>query len=151
MLLRTLKLENFMKHASKKIDFAPGVNLIVGPNAAGKSSIYDAIELVLTGRGSRYSNRSYYAGPNGDGYRVELELEHAGSVYLITYSYEKRSGSARLYRDGKLIAEKTCLWLLKRSWEMRSKHFFAPSMSSRECSAGSLPLLRRKEASGFVK
>ena len=47
MILRSVELTNFVSHDNTEIDFATGVNLIVGNNGAGKSSIVDAIKFAL--------------------------------------------------------------------------------------------------------
>lgn len=48
-MLHTLSLTNFQKHRALRIDFQSGLNLIVGPNWAGKSTIQRAILFALFG------------------------------------------------------------------------------------------------------
>lgn len=49
MRIEKLSLENFRSHAKTEIDFSP-LTFVTGPNAAGKSSIQQAIAFLLTGR-----------------------------------------------------------------------------------------------------
>ena len=47
MIFKKLELKNFKSHANTKLDFNPGISLIVGENGAGKSSIFEAITFAL--------------------------------------------------------------------------------------------------------
>lgn len=48
-MISSLTLENFQKHQQLHVSFKPGLNLIVGPNWAGKSTIQRAILFALFG------------------------------------------------------------------------------------------------------
>lgn len=54
MIIKKVYIKNF-KNINKSIciDFENNLNLLVGPNGFGKTSIFDAIELCLTGKISR--------------------------------------------------------------------------------------------------
>lgn len=47
MHILTLELENIKSYTNSRIDFAEGINAIVGQNGAGKSTILEAIGFVL--------------------------------------------------------------------------------------------------------
>src|SRR5437016_8850223 len=51
-MISTLRLQNFRSYSDDSFEFDPGVNIIVGPNASGKTNLLEAI-LVLA-RGSSY-------------------------------------------------------------------------------------------------
>lgn len=51
--LNKLSIQNFRNCESAHLDFAQGLNLIVGDNAAGKTAIVEAIWLMATGRSFR--------------------------------------------------------------------------------------------------
>jgi DNA replication and repair protein RecF len=53
MVLRLIALRNFRNYAQKEIFFSDDRNLIVGPNAAGKSNILEGIYLLATGKSFR--------------------------------------------------------------------------------------------------
>ncbi len=44
-----IQLRNFKKYQEFNVDFDPELNLLIGDNEAGKSTILTAIELVLSG------------------------------------------------------------------------------------------------------
>lgn len=54
-MFSSLQLQNFRGYENSQFEFEEGVNIIVGPNASGKTSILEAL-LVLTG-GSSYKGQ----------------------------------------------------------------------------------------------
>lgn len=53
MYINKLKLINFKLFDEISLDFKPGLNLIIGPNSSGKSSIIEGIFFALYGRSNR--------------------------------------------------------------------------------------------------
>ncbi|HEX4840823.1 MAG TPA: DNA replication and repair protein RecF [bacterium] len=53
MHLSLLRLLNFRNHRRTEITPGPGLNVVVGSNAQGKTSLLEAVELAGTGRSSR--------------------------------------------------------------------------------------------------
>lgn len=54
MLIKKIKIKNFKKFKDEiTIDFNDDFNIIIGNNESGKSTILQAIELVLSGSQSR--------------------------------------------------------------------------------------------------
>ena len=47
-IVQSLTLSNFRNYAAVRVDFSPGSNILVGPNAQGKTNLLDAI-LCLSG------------------------------------------------------------------------------------------------------
>jgi predicted ATPase len=58
MYLRTLIAKNFRALTNIAVEFTPGVNVIVGPNATGKTTILEAIRLPKALLASRTSNEA---------------------------------------------------------------------------------------------
>ena len=50
MIIKALTAENFRLLVSSSIEFEPGLNIIAGPNASGKTSVLEAIGYCLRGR-----------------------------------------------------------------------------------------------------
>lgn len=53
MTLSSLTLQQFRGYAKKSFSFSPGITLVVGPNAAGKTNIIEAIYFLATGKSFR--------------------------------------------------------------------------------------------------
>lgn len=53
MLLRSLFLQQFRNYKEAYFEFSPGLNLICGPNAYGKTSLLEAIHYLMIGRSFR--------------------------------------------------------------------------------------------------
>jgi len=49
MILRSIELENFGRFRGRTIEFRRGMNLVIGHNEAGKSTIAAAVPAVLFG------------------------------------------------------------------------------------------------------
>jgi len=45
-----LHLQNFRSYKDAAFEFSPGVNIIVGPNASGKTNLLEALLIIATGR-----------------------------------------------------------------------------------------------------
>ena len=53
MALNSIELRNFRNYAQLQLDFEPGVNLIVGDNAQGKTNLLEAIAYLGSGKSFR--------------------------------------------------------------------------------------------------
>lgn len=51
-MITDLRLQHFRSYTDSSFEFAPGVNIIVGPNASGKTNLLEA--LLVLGRGTSY-------------------------------------------------------------------------------------------------
>ncbi|HEY1064379.1 MAG TPA: DNA replication and repair protein RecF [Candidatus Saccharimonadales bacterium] len=51
-MIANLRLQHFRSYADASFEFNPGVNIIVGPNASGKTNLLEAV--LVTARGSSY-------------------------------------------------------------------------------------------------
>ena len=60
MYLRALSLTNFRNYASQTVEAGPGVVLLLGENAQGKTNILEAISLLATGRADRADGDADY-------------------------------------------------------------------------------------------
>ncbi|HET9174476.1 MAG TPA: DNA replication and repair protein RecF, partial [Candidatus Saccharimonadales bacterium] len=99
-----LRLQNFRSYTDESFEFSPGVNIIVGPNASGKTNLLEAV-LVLA-RGSSYRVKDteliQFTAPWA---RLDAHMEHGGERIMKIVS-EPTPGK-RFDIDGKLYKRLT--------------------------------------------
>ncbi len=52
-MITSLRLQNFRSYKDASFEFDPNVNIIVGPNASGKTNLLEAIQVLANGRSYR--------------------------------------------------------------------------------------------------
>lgn len=108
MMIRNLELHNFLSHENSVVSFDQGVNIIVGQNGAGKSSIIDAIKFALFGD-KRGDSIADLIKRGKDSMSVSLEFSTGGDDYRITRiltmgKNDIRNRDASLLKNGTEIA-----------------------------------------------
>ncbi len=83
MYLGKIHIENFRRYKSVDVDFQQGLNLLVGENDSGKSTIIDAIKLV-TGTHSNDWNRLTKDDFHTDGTSRTTELKIVCTFYELS-------------------------------------------------------------------
>ena len=80
MILRRLRVHPFGRFADREVAFAPGLTVVLGPNEAGKSTLWYAVRSVLL-RPSRLDARQFkkylerfLPVDGGDVVRAEIDL-----------------------------------------------------------------------------
>ena len=92
MYLRSLYLKNFRAYSEEHISFSPGVNLILGPNASGKTTLLEAIYLLMSGRSFRTTQTKELIREGADSFYVEATfVKHDVEQTLkVSYSVKER-------------------------------------------------------------
>ena len=54
MFLSKLKLKNFRKYENLEVSFKDGLNVLIGENDSGKTTIIDAIRILLGTQSHEY-------------------------------------------------------------------------------------------------
>lgn len=49
-MIDSIRLQNFRSYSDETFEFSPGVNIIVGPNASGKTNMLEGVLIACTGR-----------------------------------------------------------------------------------------------------
>jgi exonuclease SbcC len=105
VILERVRIESFAGLAGREVQFAEGLNVVLGPNEAGKSTLFQAIRhtlltpAALKGKESQAMREAFLPRGGGDSIACTLEFLHHGQSYLLA----KRWGeghSAELVRPG---------------------------------------------------
>lgn len=100
MKLRKLTTKNFKRLGSGKFEFTDGVNFIVGPNAAGKSTLLRAVSTALFGVSALPGVAGDVATWGTKSWGLELEFEHAGVTYFVARDHK----TASVHKGAELVA-----------------------------------------------
>jgi DNA repair exonuclease SbcCD ATPase subunit len=96
MRIRTLRVDGFGRLADRTFAFGPGLNVVVGPNEAGKSTLAAAIVAALYGlqRGEKERWRPW----TGTSYATALTYETAdGALWEVHRAFERDTKGVRVY------------------------------------------------------
>ena len=108
MRIQRLRLVNFKRFADHEVVLEPGLNLIVGANESGKSSIAEALSTVLfadpTSRAPSVRSLERWGGSGG--MKLELDFEQGEDSYKLTKDFG--AGTAELARgtEGDVITDR---------------------------------------------
>ncbi len=83
LIIRRVELENFISHKNSRIEFEPGITVIVGPNGAGKTSIIDAIMFALFKDHTRGGRLVNLVNRGSSKARVKLVFNVGGIDYIV--------------------------------------------------------------------
>lgn len=132
MIINSLTLENFKSHKNSHVDFDKGINLILGENGAGKSTIFEAISYAFfkefTGRIDDIKRQSEDEKDIVKQMKVTVEFEHDAKHYKLERG-KKSSAFAHLYslennKFSKLISgDSQVTDEIRRILELDSKSF----------------------------
>jgi DNA replication and repair protein RecF len=128
-MITSIRLQNFRSYSDESFEFDPGVNIVVGPNASGKTNLLEAV-LVLA-RGSSYRVRdaelvqfgkpwARLDGAFQSNNRV-VKLEPLGKTYLIDEKPFKRLSLERTLPI--VFFEPNHLQLMTRGPDQRREYF----------------------------
>lgn len=104
MYIKKLILQHFGKYHKQEMELHRGINLIYGPNEAGKTTIKDFVigmfygmerQRGIAARTDEYIRREPLEG--GD-YSGSMELEQDGRTYLIDRIFRKDQKSVRVFQ-----------------------------------------------------
>ena len=90
MNLKKLELQNFRNYGELDLEFEPGVNLIVGNNAQGKTNLLEAIAYAGSGKSFRAQKTGEMVRFGADFADIQAEVfaqnrDHSSSVIVPLY------------------------------------------------------------------
>ncbi len=75
MIITRLILQNFRRFSKKEFSFSPTINIIIGPNAIGKTNILESLFLLATGK-------SFRAQESGEMIAFEKDIGRVGGEII---------------------------------------------------------------------
>jgi len=87
MIIKRFKAENFRNIESCDIEFEPGVNLLYGNNAQGKTNAVEGIYVFARGKSFRASEDRELVRFGADGFRIYIEYEDKKGTNSLEYAF----------------------------------------------------------------
>ena len=100
MRLETLQLRDFRNYETLSLDFAPGVNLIVGDNAQGKTNLLEAISYFGSGRSFRAQKTGEMIQFGADFADLEASVFSQDRQQSLRFVLFSGSRPRQIYRNG---------------------------------------------------
>lgn len=91
MIIKRLRIQNFRNYGDLDCYFKPGLNMIIGENAQGKTNILEAIYAACTGRSFRTRDDKDMIQFEKDYARIHLELEESANHTVLDLALLKNS------------------------------------------------------------
>lgn len=107
MILESITLENFRSAENERIRFDPGVNLLYGNNAEGKTNVLEAIYFFARGKSFRASRESDLVRFGADGCGIGITFTRRGETETMDYRYF--GGVRRRTKNGVKITAREAL------------------------------------------
>ena len=86
MIIKRFSAESFRNIEKCNIEFSPGVNLIHGKNAEGKTNAVEGIYIFSRGKSFRAKEDRELVSFGKEGFRISVEYEDAGGINTLEYS-----------------------------------------------------------------
>ena len=108
MHITNFQAQNYRNVATASINFCPGVNLLWGDNAQGKTNLLEGIYTFARGKSFRGASDSELCRFGTDGYSLSLTCHTGGRAVTLGYRYaggtrERRLGGAPVSRLSEMI------------------------------------------------
>ena len=89
MLVQRLKVTSFRLFDKKHLELSPGINVILGPNAQGKTTLLEAIYLLIAGRSFRTNQIKEMTREGDSHFHVELHFAKNGIDQLLKMAVQQ--------------------------------------------------------------
>ena len=149
MKLLSIRTTNFKKLRAFSCDFTDGLNTIIGDNAAGKTTLLQAIITAFYGASVVPGKAEYIPTWGQKNFKILLEFEHDTHKFLV----ERDIRNAKVTKDGDIVASgnSVCSKFIEDLFTLNFKNFLLFVLSQQgETSSiltfGSTALQKRVEA-----
>ncbi len=92
MILKNLKVENFISHRNSELMLDYGINVITGPNGAGKTSLLDGISFALFNIHSR-GRKENLINSRASKSKVAVDFSEGGVSYAVEWIIERNKAA----------------------------------------------------------
>ena len=112
MIIRSVRLNPFGGISDREITLENGLNVIIGPNEVGKSTIYNGIQKALftpsklNKKDFEKEIKNHIPVGGGDTAKVEMQLLHNEKLYTLKKAWGGSKASELLLPDGSLISRR---------------------------------------------
>ena len=100
MNLKEISLRSFRNYEEMTVDFEPGVNLIVGDNAQGKTNLLEAISYLGSGKSFRAQRTSEMVRFGADFAELEGKVYAQERDQTLRYLLFAGSRPRQIFRNG---------------------------------------------------
>ena len=104
MIIKELHLKNFGKFSDEVFSFGDGINVIYGPNEAGKTTLYTAIGALLFGMEKQRGRASktdtyttYQPWENKTWYEGTMKFQSGEKIFCLERNFYHNEKTARLF------------------------------------------------------
>ncbi|MCI1904179.1 MAG: DNA replication/repair protein RecF [Enterococcaceae bacterium] len=96
MRLNQLTLQNFRNYSELQLEFSPGLNLFLGPNAQGKTNLLEAINVLAMTKSHRTSQERSLIQWGKDFARVTGEVQKENQKYQLEVLLTKKGRKVKV-------------------------------------------------------
>ncbi len=94
MIIKSIGVENYLSHRDSIVTLDTGLNIFVGKNGAGKSSILEAMLVALYGIKSNKRGKIISYGKTNC--RIWVEFKHNSRIFHVERAFENKNGAERM-------------------------------------------------------
>ncbi len=110
MLLKHIILRNFRNYIDCEVDFPQSVNLIVGGNAQGKTSLLEAIYFLCTAESHRATHDAELIRHHESGFYLKGTLRNGSNDVVLLEATKQTRGQFKLKKNG-ILQTKRSEWI----------------------------------------
>ena len=107
MLLNNIVLRNFRNYTDCAVDFSKPINLIIGGNAQGKTSLLEAIYFLCTAESHRATRDGELIRHNEEGFYLKGTLRNGSNDIMSLEAIKRARGQFKLKKNGVLQTKRS--------------------------------------------